>query len=75
MSTAELMSALAANRKQFFDLLEALERECSCTIDEMELQAALDSKFDGRTTLTTEEARELLMEVSRPTPRRTGGRG
>lgn len=74
MSTADLLSAVAANRKQFFELVEAIERECSCTIDDMELQAALDSQYDGRMTLTTEEARSLLMEVSRPTPRSAGRR-
>lgn len=65
MSVTELMSSLVAARKRWFDLIESLEKEASCDVDEAELEAAMDCEYDGRESLTTEEANTLLMQVSR----------
>lgn len=63
-----LLSAVVANRKAFFELVDAIEQKCGCTLDEMELQAEVDSKYHGRDAITEEEARGLMMKVSRPRP-------
>lgn len=68
MSTTELLSALAANRKQFFDLVEAVERQADCDIDEPQLQGEIDANYAGRERLTRDEANDLLMKASRPKP-------
>jgi hypothetical protein len=73
-----LLSALTANRKRFFELVETLERESSCTIDVVRLQGLIDAHFSGRDSLRTPEARELLMAVSDPVtdfPDEQGGAG
>lgn len=70
MRVTELMSGLAAARKRWFDLIESLEKEASCQVDEAELEAAIDCDYDGRETVTDEEANALLMQVSR---RKVGG--
>lgn len=59
------LAALAANRKAFFDLIELVEQETGCEIDELALTAEIDSNYPGRDSLTEEEARDLLMKVSR----------
>lgn len=61
-----VMSAVAANRKQFFDLVEALERDCCCKIDDAALQAEIDTNFSGCDRLSNEEAQTVLMRVSMP---------
>jgi hypothetical protein len=61
-----VFSALAANRKQFFELIAAAERQFNCDIDERGLVAEIDSNYDGRNSLTVDEARDLLMKVSKP---------
>ncbi len=60
------LAALAANRKQFFDLIEIAEREFNREIDEVALAAEIDSNYPNRDSLTEQEARDLLMKVSRP---------
>ena len=64
--TQELLSALAANRKQFFELVEAVERQSCCLIDESALAATIDAKHAGQDSLSTEEAFCLLLAVSHP---------
>ncbi len=64
--TQELLSALTANRKQFFELVEAVERQSCCTIDEATLTAMIDAKHAGQDSLSTEEAFCLLLAVSHP---------
>jgi hypothetical protein len=75
-----VFSALAANRKQFFELIAAAERQFNCDIDERGLVAEIDSNYDGRNSLTVDEARDLLMKVSKPRspmrrPALSGGSG
>lgn len=60
-----LLSALAANRKAFFDLVEIAEQQLGCDIDELVLQTEIDEHYSGRDKLTDDEARDLLMKVSR----------
>ena len=64
-SITELMSALAANRKRWFELIDSVEQDASCSVDETELEAAIDSDYSGRDKLTAEEANNLLMQVAR----------
>lgn len=66
MRTTDLISALAANRKQFFDLVEAIERESSCVIDTIVLEGKLDSDYAGRVRLSNDEATCLLLLVTHP---------
>jgi len=61
-----VLSAIAANRKAFFDLVARAEQLGSCEIDELQLQALIDGEYSGRETLTDEEVRDVLMRVSRP---------
>lgn len=60
------MSAIAKNRKQYFDLVEAAEQQLNCEIDDLVLQAEIDGTYAGREDVSQEEARDLLMKVSRP---------
>lgn len=66
MNVNALMSAIAANRKQFFDLVEAVENQTGGKIDETELQATIDAEFAGCDSISDEQAESLLMLVSRP---------
>lgn len=68
MRAAELLSAIARNRKLFWEIIEALERESCCVIDVQQLEALLDAHYDGREQLTNSEAEVLLMAVSKPIP-------
>jgi hypothetical protein len=61
-----LLSSMTGNRKAFFDLVEALEREASCEIDVVRLQGLIDAHYSGRAAITTAEARLLLLAVSYP---------
>lgn len=60
-----LLSAVAANRKAFFELVTALEQAAQCSIDEDALIEVIDADFDSRDTLTLEEAKTILMNVAR----------
>jgi hypothetical protein len=68
VNPTELLSALVANRKDFFDLVTTLEAESFCSIDALELQGLIDANYAGRDSLTTEEARALLMQACRARP-------
>lgn len=59
-STQALMSALAANRAKFFELVAAVEKQADCHVDEVILTGLLDSEHDGKTKLTKGEANALL---------------
>jgi hypothetical protein len=61
-----LLSQCAENRKRFFELIEAIERESQCSIDAHTLTGLLDAHYPGRPQLTNTEARLLLMAVSYP---------
>lgn len=65
-AATQILSAVAANRKQFFDLVSELEKHAACDIDELELQAEIDSACAGRASLTEGEAQSVLMKVARP---------
>lgn len=65
MAAQEILSALAANRKTYFELVASLERVTSCNIDEMQLTAIIDAEFPARDKLTRVESRALLLQVSR----------
>lgn len=69
------MSAVAANRKQFFDLVNALEKQGNCEIDELELQAEIDGTHQGKVSLTDAETRDVLLKVSKKPARRARGGG
>jgi hypothetical protein len=49
----ELMSALAENRKRFFELVEVIERESACELDVQTLEALLDAHYSGRESADT----------------------
>ena len=66
MRATALLSAMAANRKALFELVEALEREAACEIDVQRLSALIDAHYSGRAQLTNQEARLLLLAVSYP---------
>jgi hypothetical protein len=61
-----VISAIAANRKGFFDLVERAEQLGSCDIDEVRLQALIDSDYSGREILTDAEVQQIIMQVSQP---------
>ena len=65
MSALDIISALAANRKAYFELVAALERDAQCAIDCIDLAGIIDSKYPGRARLTNEEAQDVLMLVAR----------
>lgn len=60
----ELVSQIAANRKQFFGLIEALEKASSCNLSPELLEGAIDSDYSGRDSVTESEAREIITECS-----------
>jgi hypothetical protein len=65
-SVTAILSAVAENRREFFRLVEMLEKMSSCDVDALELQATVDSEHAGRDELTPVEARNLLMKIARP---------
>lgn len=66
MTSTAIFSALAANRKSFFELVAAAERECNCKLDEIDVMAVIDSEFAGMESLTAEQAQRILMAASQP---------
>lgn len=70
MATHSLLSAIAENRTKFFELIEALEKQTGCNIDEHELEGRIDSEYDGRERLTKAEAAALLFDCA--TKKQTG---
>ena len=66
MDARAIVSAIAANRKAFFDLVDTLEGQTNNKVDELELQATIDSEFAGCDSISDEQAESLLMLVSRP---------
>lgn len=64
MKHQKILSAIVANRTQFFALVETLERECACVVDEVQLTSLIDSDYDGREEVTIEEAHGIVMAVS-----------
>ncbi len=65
MRLTACVSAIAANRKKFFDLVSAIEREGSCSIDVRQLEQEIDGHYDGRERLTAEEVRAILSKCAR----------
>lgn len=63
-ATSGLLSSVAANRKNLFDLVAAIEREHHCEIDVRKLEAIIDSDYAGRDELSEAEAGRILLEVS-----------
>lgn len=64
MRSKQIMSAIASNRKRFYELVAELEQACNCCVDEERLTGVIDSDFDGREELTIEEAHGILLAVS-----------
>lgn len=64
MRITACMSALVANRKEFHALAESLEQLHKRVIDVKELEAEIDSLYDGREALSPKEAKALLKRLS-----------
>lgn len=65
MQVNALMNAIVANRKQLFDLVGALESQTSSEIDVGRLEEIVDCNYDGRESVTHDEAQNILMYASR----------
>ncbi len=66
----EIASRLAANRAEYFRLLDELKHEAGTEFKAATMAGLIDSTFDGRDTLSGEEALWLLtaaaIEGARP---------
>jgi hypothetical protein len=62
--STRLLGLMAANRKQFFELLAAVERGTQSAFDVTELTGLIDSEFAGRENMNDEEASIVLMLAS-----------
>lgn len=67
-AVASLLSTVARNRKELFDLVAAIEQAGHCEIDVEAMQAVIDDEFDGRLELTETEAQYVLLMVAKPKP-------
>lgn len=59
-----LASDLVANRREYFRLVESMEAEIGRPVDEMELQARIDSELSDRDNVSEREALWLLRTPS-----------
>lgn len=64
----KIMSALVANRAQFYSLVNALEAEVHANVDDMALSTLIDCEFAGRTEVTAGEAASIIIRVASPAP-------
>lgn len=60
MTTHAIISAVAANRTRFFELIAALEKATGCNVSEEILTGTIDSQYDGRERLTKKEAQAVI---------------
>lgn len=65
-ASVRLLESLAANRRAFFKLIDALEEVTNSHVDPMELETILDSSYSEESDkMEPADAHTILMEVSR----------
>ena len=61
-----ILQAMAANRRAFFKLIEALEEATNSDVDPLTLESILDAQFsDEEEPMSPADVQSIIMEVSR----------